>query len=98
MKISQHATEQMNRRRIAAREIDLTVGYGHELHCAGATFCVLRFRDIPSALRRDPEARRAEGTTVVIEGDTISTVYRNRDVRHLRQKARHGRVEGRRAA
>ena len=91
MKISSHATEQMHRRRIAKNDIDLALGYGEEVHCAGATFYVLRFRDIPRAMKWNSEVRRAEGTTVVVEGETISTVYRNRDVRHLRQKPRHGR-------
>ena len=91
MRISSHANEQMHRRRIAKSDVDLALGYGDEVHCAGATFYVLRFRDIPRAMCRNPEVRRAEGTTVVVEGETISTVYRNRDVKHLRQKPRHGR-------
>ncbi|GAB4195545.1 MAG: hypothetical protein OHK0013_01830 [Sandaracinaceae bacterium] len=98
MKISRHAVDQMNRRRIGRDAVDLAIGYGTEHHCAGATFYVLRFRDIPRVLHADPEARRAEGTTVVVADGRILTVYRNRDVRHLRQKERHGRVEGRRAA
>ena len=92
MHISRHAAEQMHRRRIARRDLELTVGYGQELHCAGATIYVLRFRDIPRDLVGNPDARRAEGTTVVVEGDVVSTVYRNRDVRALRHKPRHGRA------
>lgn len=98
MKISRHASEQMTRRRIGRDAVDFAIGYGTEHHCAGATFYVLRFRDIPSSLRASPEVRRAEGTTVVVEDGHVITVYRNRDVRHLRQKPRHGRVEKKRAA
>ena len=92
MDITQHATDQMHRRRITRNAVDLAVGYGQEHHVAGATIYVLRFRDIPPAMKWHAEVRRAEGTTVVIVGDTISTVYRNRDVRHLRHKPRHGKV------
>jgi hypothetical protein len=93
MRITHHAGERMIRRRISHQDVELTIGYGQELHCAGATFYVLRFRDIPAVLRRDPAARRAEGTTVVVTDDVIRTVYRNRDVRAVRQKPRHGRAE-----
>jgi len=93
MRITHHARERMTRRRISEHDVDLAIGYGCELHCAGATFYVLRFRDIPAALRRDPRARRAEGTVVVITDDVIRTVYRCRDARFLRQKPRYGRPE-----
>lgn len=90
MHISRHATEQMIRRRIAHRDVELTIGYGQERHCAGATIYVLRFRDIPPPLVANPHARRAEGTTVVVANDVVQTVYRNRDLRRLRHKPRHG--------
>ena len=86
MRITNHARIQITRRRLRREDIDLAIGMGTETHCAGATFYVLRLRDIPRPLRRDPELRRAEGTTVVVEGDTIITAYRNRDPRHMRRK------------
>lgn len=81
-----HAHEQMTRRRIRAAEIELALRLGLESHAAGAIFYVLRLCDIPRDMLRDPSVRRAEGTTVVVEGGRITTVYRNRDVRHLRRK------------
>ena len=84
--LSAHALEQMTRRRIRREDIDLAVRLGREHYAAGAVFYVLRKRDIPPDLRDSAEVRRAEGTTVVFEGDEISTVYRNRDVRHLARK------------
>ena len=81
-----HARAQMTRRRIRAPEIELALRYGQELHAAGAVFYVLRKRDIPCELRRREDVRRAEGTTVVLERGRIATVYRNRNVRHLRRK------------
>lgn len=90
MRITHHARERMVRRRVSRDDVDLAVGYGQELHVAGATFYVLRFRDLPTPLRRDPASRRAEGTVVVVTDDVIRTVYRCRDVGALRRKPRHG--------
>lgn len=89
MRFTDHAHERMVRRRISRADVELAVGYGEEIHRAGATFCVLRFRDLPRELRRDPAARRAEGTTVVLYGGAIQTVYRSRDTTWLRRKPRH---------
>ncbi|MEQ9080478.1 MAG: hypothetical protein RLP09_41820 [Sandaracinaceae bacterium] len=89
--LSRHAREQMTRRRIHRGDIDLAVRLGQEIYAAGAVFYVLRKCDIPADLRRSADVRRAEGTTVVFEGDWISTVYRNRDVRHLARKPKRSR-------
>lgn len=86
MRITLHARVQMTRRRLRREDVDMAIGYGTETHCAGATFFVLRLTDIPPAMRADADARRAEGTTVVVEGDTIVTAYRNRDPRAMRRK------------
>ena len=86
MRITNHARVQITRRRLRREDIELALGMGEETHCAGATFYVLRLCDIPHELRHDPELRRAEGTTVIVEGDTIITAYRNRDPRHMRRK------------
>ena len=86
MRITNHARIQITRRRLRREDVELAIGLGLETHCAGATFFVLRMCDIPGPLRSDPDIRRAEGTTVVVEGDTIITAYRNRDPRHMRRK------------
>lgn len=86
MQVTDHARKQMTRRRIRPRHLELTLRFGQERHCAGATFFVLRGKDIPRALQRDPEVRRAEGTTLVTQGNTITTAYRNPDIGHLRRK------------
>lgn len=88
---SAHALEQMTRRRIGWHDVDLALRFGKELHRAGAVFYVLRRCDLPKDLRRDPAAQRAEGTTVVVEHGIVSTVYRNRDVRHLKRKAKRSK-------
>jgi len=62
--LTSHALEQMERRRIDLRQVELALCWGLELHRAGAVFFVLRRRDIPYELRTDPAIRRAEGTTV----------------------------------
>ncbi len=89
--LTPHAIEQMKRRRIDLHQVELALCWGVELHRAGAVFFVLRGRDIPHELRTDPTIRRAEGTTVVLENGRISTVYRNRDIRHLLRKPKHTR-------
>ncbi|MCB9619818.1 MAG: hypothetical protein H6724_10275 [Sandaracinus sp.] len=81
----------MTRRRIGWHDIDLALRLGKELHRAGAVFYVLRRCDLPKELRRDPAAQRAEGTTVVVEHGVVATVYRNRDVRHLKRKAKRSK-------
>lgn len=83
---SPHALDQMTRRRIGWRDVDLAMRLGLEHHAAGAVFYVLRRCDIPADLLRDADVRRAIGTTVVVERGVVSTVYRNRDVRHLMRK------------
>lgn len=99
-----HLLRQMTRRRIRQRDIDLALQLGHEHHAAGATFFVLRKRDIPRDLQHDSDVRRAEGTTVVLEHGRISTVYRNRSIRHLFRKPkrscrpRRGQTRGRPAS
>lgn len=87
--LTTHALEQMERRRIDLRQVELALCWGLELHRAGAVFFVLRRRDIPHELRTDPAIRRAEGTTVVLEGRRISTVYRNTNIKHLLRKQKH---------
>lgn len=105
--LTTHALEQMERRRIDLRQVELALCWGLELHRAGAVFFVLRRRDIPHELRTDPAIRRAEGTTVVLEDGRISTVYRNTNIKHLLRKQKHtarprpvrrGRPEWRRAS
>jgi hypothetical protein len=81
----------MTRRRIGWHDVDLALRFGKELHRAGAVFYVLRRCDLPKDLRRDPAAQRAEGTTVVVEHGVVSTAYRNRDVRHLKRKAKRSK-------
>lgn len=88
---SSHALDQMTRRRIGWHDVDLALRFGKELHRAGAVFYVLRRCDLPKDLRRDAAAQRAEGTTVVVEHGIVSTVYRNRDVRHLERKAKRSK-------
>lgn len=86
MRITHHASIQCARRRLRREHVEMAIGLGTETHCAGATFYVLRMADIPAPLRRDPEVRRAEGTTVVVADGYVVTAYRNRDPRHMRRK------------
>ena len=92
MQLTSHALSQITRRRIRDEDIYLAIDLGREIHAAGATFYVLGLRDIPSSLRCDPDVRRAEGTTVVVEFGRITTVYKNRRIGHLKRKPRHRRI------
>jgi hypothetical protein len=94
MELTAHARRRAQERRITEAHVQLALDYGHEVHAAGATFYVLRFRDLPRALRGEAWARRAEGTTVVVADETVLTVYRNRDVGHVRRKLAAMRPRG----
>lgn len=96
MQYTAHALERMNSRRIGPDVVDFTLGFGEEVHAAGATFYILRRLDIPPALLDHPGVRRAEGTVVVVEHGRIATVYRTRDLRRIRRKPVYGRHPRRR--
>jgi hypothetical protein len=91
MRFSRHAINRVRERGIAATDVALALEYGTEVHARGATFFVLRRRDLPLWLRDAAGGRRAEGTTVVVCDGTVVTVYRNRDVRHFYRKVGRGR-------
>jgi hypothetical protein len=69
--------------------IEITLAYGRRVYRSGAEFFFLGARDLPDELRRTHS--RLIGTTVVVAGGELSTVYRNRraltSIKRKRQRA-----------
>ena len=84
MVVSNHARDQMCRRRIRPRHVALALDYGTALNVANATLYVLRKRDVPKEFMRNADVRRAVGTVVVVKGDVVKTAFRNRDPKRFR--------------
>ena len=76
LQISRHAAQRMAQRNIDAGDLAVVLRFGHVEHRAGAKFYFLAERDLPVGTER--QLSRLVGTTVVVEHDSISTVYRNR--------------------
>jgi hypothetical protein len=74
--ISPHALLRMAQRNLGPADLAAVLRHGHTEHRAGATFYFLGERDVPEGMERALE--RLVGTTIVIEGGRVSTVYRNR--------------------
>ncbi|HWP42362.1 MAG TPA: DUF4258 domain-containing protein [Blastocatellia bacterium] len=74
--ISKHAVKRMAQRNVSVPEMATVVSLGRVKHRAGATFFFLGRRDVPEGRMRELE--KLIGTTVVITGNEILTVYRNR--------------------
>ena len=87
MTSTHHARRRMNQRGIRREAIDFTLRWGAIYHRTGIVFHVLRRRDIERSRARDPEVSKWEGTTVLTSGETIISVYKNRDVSHIRRKS-----------
>jgi hypothetical protein len=84
-RISSHAARRMAQRNLDLGDLALVLRFGRAEYRAGAKFYFLCARDVPEGMKRALE--KLVGTTVVIEGDAISTVYRNRQaLRRIKRK------------
>jgi hypothetical protein len=89
--ISPHAALRMAQRNLGDGDLALVLRLGHEEHRAGATFYFLGARDVPAGMEKVLE--RLVGTTVVVEGARVSTVYRNRRaLARIRRKSKWHRA------
>ena len=70
-----HLLRRMAQRNADPEAIEITLAYGRRLHRSGAEFYFLGRRDLPDGLRRTHS--RLIGTTIVVTGGEIATVYRN---------------------
>lgn len=79
---SDHARLRRAQRNLQLNAVSYVLAYGALVCRTGATFHILRHCDIdPNDLRRDDIAR-LEGAVVLIENDTVITMYRNRRSYH----------------
>jgi hypothetical protein len=89
MRMTRHADRRMCQRGIGENAIDFTLRWGHVYHRTGICFHVLRRRDIVRSGVVNTRVLRWEGTTVLVEDGTVISVYKNRDVAHIRRKAKN---------
>jgi hypothetical protein len=88
--LTKHAAQQMARRHISLEDVLYTLRFGTCLHRTGAVFFILRRRDIPLHDRWKECFAKREGTVILLEEDTIVTVYRNRAAyRDVRKKLKY---------
>lgn len=89
---TKHALKRMAQRNVSAKQISFILGYGKEIHSAGARLVHLRCKDIPESFRKTDKFARLEGVTVVlsITDPVVMTVWRNRrhGIHHIRRKPR----------
>jgi hypothetical protein len=96
---SDHARLRRAQRNMRLDQVGYVLMYGAQVCRTGAVFHILRHCDIdPHDLRRDDIAR-LEGAVVLMEDDTVITMYRNRRSYHQihkKQKYERRRPAGRR--
>lgn len=80
----------MDQRCIREPRLAYVVAHGKVYNRAGATWYVLRRKDIPAADRSIDSIRKIDGIVVCVEEDTVTTVYHNkRPSTHIRKKCKH---------
>jgi len=78
-RFSRHGAQRSMQRAIAPNAIEYTLTYGRLIQRTGVLFCVLGWRDIPPADRRQAWATHLAGTVVLLDEHwRVITVYRNR--------------------
>lgn len=77
---TKHARKRMAQRNVSEAQVSFILGYGKEIHCAGARLVHLRRKDIPKSFRKADKFARLEGVTVVLSvtDPVVMTVWRNR--------------------
>ncbi|MBX3277954.1 MAG: DUF4258 domain-containing protein [Acidobacteria bacterium] len=88
-KISKHAAMRMSQRNLDLGDLALVLHFGRVEHRTGAEFHFLGRRDVPDGWT---DLERLVGTTIVVSGGEIITVYRNRRaLPEIRRKSKHYR-------
>jgi hypothetical protein len=87
-----HATVRAQQRHFREDEIDYVRRHGQVLHRTGICFYFLGARDVPLADRRQAWTARLIGTTLLIEGDDLITIYKNpHGLRCIKRKLKYNR-------
>ncbi len=75
--LSFHARQRMNQRRISNDEMNVVLQYGRQIYRTGVRFIFLGRRDLPARLARQYDY--LIGTTILIAGQEVVTIYKNRN-------------------
>ena len=90
IKVTAHAAQRMTQRNLETWDVELVLNLGRVIHRTGATFYFLGRRDLPVGAERALEP--LVGTTVIVEGGRVRTVYRNREaLQKIRRKPKCSR-------
>lgn len=85
---SEHAKQRLPQRNLSPEEVALVLSLGRVSYCTGVKFYFLAERDLPSGLEK--ELARLVGTTVIVAGSEVVTVYRNRRaLSKIKHKSKH---------
>lgn len=86
--ISDHAAVRMAQRNLKQSDLETVVKYGQKIRKTGAVFYFLGERNLPK--KEENKMARLIGTTVIIAGETVVTVYRNKDaVSRIKRKRKN---------
>jgi hypothetical protein len=85
-RLTKHARERMNARRVALSEIDAALDFGRLVYTRSAMIYAIGRKEVEQCRRQGIELSRFEGLQVVCSLDgVVITVYRNRNLRGLRR-------------
>lgn len=80
----------MGQRCIREDRLAYVIEHGKVYNRAGATWYVMRLKDIPEAERSIDSIRKLDGIVVCVQDDEVKTVYHNdRPSTHIRKKSKH---------
>ncbi len=90
---SHHAHKRMAQRGICKEDIEYVYEHGHRVYSGGVLHLFLRKKDIPPLDRRNADARKLEGTTILLSSGShaeVITVYRNKQaLPQIRRKCKY---------
>jgi len=91
--LSQHAQLRMSQRSIDLKQIEKVLSYGRVIHSRRARFYVVGKKDTKRLSKNGVNTLGLENMQVLVEEktNTIVTVYRNNDFRHIRPVHRRER-------
>jgi hypothetical protein len=92
IQVSDHARKRMEQRCIREHRLSYVVEHGKVYNRSGATWHVLRLKDVPPEDRSNEKILKTVGVVVCVEFGVVSTVYFNeRPSHHVRRKPKYDR-------
>ena len=88
--LTKHAKRRMEARRLPEDAVNAALDHGRIVHARGAEIYAIGRNEIARCRREGVDLSAYEGVQVVCSPDgTVLTVYKNRNFRGLRSRARH---------